>query len=92
MMRKKPVKLQPVAENVSSSEFTVIFIVIIIIVVTRTVTCGTNPLFKFLYRPCTKTEIIIVTRNAKVNSEDDTFSVIVCTVMLTNMNLLVHEH
>jgi hypothetical protein len=46
---------------------------------TFTVTCGTNPLFQFLYRPGTKTEIIIVTINVKVNSEEDTFSVLGCT-------------
>jgi hypothetical protein len=60
---------QPIAENVSSSEFTFTLIY-----------CDNYyghvrykpTFFQFLYRGTT-TEIIIVTINVQVNSEDDTF-------------------
>jgi hypothetical protein len=70
--------IQPIVENVSSSEFTFTIIVTIIISVfvpERSRDC-TNPRFQFLYQD---TEMIIVKIIVKVNSEEDTFSTIGCT-------------
>ncbi len=80
--------------SVSFSEFTFTFIVTIIISVfvpgrSRTVqklkkwVCTTRD------RPGTKTEIIIVTINVKVNSEEDTFAEIYCTCLPRHLSCLV---
>ncbi len=69
--------IQPITENVSSSEFAFTFVTIIISVFVR----GHPRAVQIYYfsfctarsRPGTKTEIIIVA-NGNVNSEDDTFS------------------
>jgi hypothetical protein len=55
---------------------------------TRTVTCGTNPLFQFLYCLGTINEIIIVTINVIVNSEVDTFCAIGHTCMFCPLFLI----
>ncbi len=67
--------------KVSSSEFTFTFMVtIIVLVFVPGRSRVTQKLKKWVCtgrdRPGTKTEIIIVTRNLKVNPEDDTLPVI----------------
>ena len=92
-IEKTPFRIQQIAANVSSLEFTFTFRVTIIISVfvlgrSRAVqklkkwVCTTRD------RPGTKTEIIMVTLNVKVNPEEDTLTAICCTSFQTQLNTI----
>ncbi len=71
--------VQKIAENVSSSEFTstLIIVTIIVPICVPERQVRYKPTFS-VFVPGTKTGIIIVTINVKINSEVDTFSYICC--------------